>query len=152
NRTDQRRSADGQPGDALPGAAQAGAGRIDRLRMGRVREQPQGALLSADAAGPKAAAGRGAELGTDGHDHRTLLCLESRGREMKRLGGLFRRSTSWTTTAGDEEFLQAEIADHIAMQTAENVRAGLSPVEARRQALLKFGSMQAIKESYRDHR
>src|SRR5262249_30756092 len=36
--------------------------------------------------------------------------------------------------------------------TAENVRAGLSPVEARRQAVLKFGAVEAIKESYRDQR
>ena len=71
---------------------------------------------------------------------------------MKTLRRLFRRLTSWTTTARDEEFLQAEIDDHIAMQTAENVRAGLSAVEARRQALLKFGSVQAIKDSYRDQR
>jgi putative ABC transport system permease protein len=38
------------------------------------------------------------------------------------------------------------------MQTAENLRAGLSPIEARRQALLKFGSVEAIKELYRDQR
>ena len=44
---------------------------------GRVREQPQGALLSADAARPQAIAGGSAELGTDGGDHRTILCRES---------------------------------------------------------------------------
>ena len=38
------------------------------------------------------------------------------------------------------------------MQTAENLRAGLSPSEARRQALLKFGNVEAIKEIYRDQR
>ena len=38
------------------------------------------------------------------------------------------------------------------MQTAENLRAGLSPVEARRQALLKFGAVEAIREDYRDQR
>ena len=38
------------------------------------------------------------------------------------------------------------------MQEAENLRAGLLPIEARRQALLKFGSVEAIKESYRDQR
>ena len=36
------------------------------------------------------------------------------------------------------------------MQTADNVRAGLSPDEARRQAVLKFGPIEAIKDSYRD--
>ena len=69
---------------------------------------------------------------------------------MKTLRRLFRRLTSWVTSARDEELLRAEFEEHIAMQTAENLRAGLSPIEARRQALLKFGSVEAIKEIYRD--
>ncbi len=71
---------------------------------------------------------------------------------MKTLRRLFHRLTSWTATARDEESLRAEIEEHLAMQTAENVQAGLSPVEARRQALLKFGNVEVIKESYRDQR
>jgi hypothetical protein len=69
---------------------------------------------------------------------------------MKTLRRLFRRLTSWATSARDEELLRAEIEEHIVMQTAENVRAGLSPIEARRQALLKFGNVEALKELYRD--
>ena len=42
--------------------------------------------------------------------------------------------------------------EHIALQTAENLRAGLVPVEARRQATLKFGAVESIKEDYRDQR
>jgi predicted permease len=38
------------------------------------------------------------------------------------------------------------------MQTTDYVRAGLSPEEARRRALLKFGSPEAIKASYREQR
>jgi hypothetical protein len=71
---------------------------------------------------------------------------------MKTLRRLFRRLTSWATSAHDESALRAEIDEHIAMQTAENLRAGLSPIEARRQALLKFGNVEAIKETYRDQR
>ena len=71
---------------------------------------------------------------------------------MKTLRRLFRRLASWATSARDEEILRAEIDEHIAMQTAENRRGGLSPIEARRQALLKFGNVEAIKESYRDQR
>ncbi len=71
---------------------------------------------------------------------------------MKTLRRLFRRLTSWVTSARDEELLRAEFEEHIAMQTAENLRAGLSPIEARRQALLKFGSVEAIKDAYRDAR
>jgi putative ABC transport system permease protein len=71
---------------------------------------------------------------------------------MKTLRRLLHRLLSWATSAQDEELLQAEIEQHLAMQTAENLRAGLSPIEARRQALLKFGSVEAIKEIYRDQR
>jgi hypothetical protein len=35
--------------------------------------------------------------------------------------------------------LQAEIEEHLAVQTAQNLQAGLSATEARRQAVLKFG-------------
>jgi hypothetical protein len=52
----------------------------------------------------------------------------------------------------DEDRLRAEIEEHLALQTAENVRAGLSPAEARRQAALKFGSAEANKETYREQR
>jgi len=51
-----------------------------------------------------------------------------------------------------EERLQAEIEEHLALQTAENLRAGLSPADARREAVLKFGGVEAMKESYRDQR
>jgi predicted permease len=51
-----------------------------------------------------------------------------------------------------EERLREEIAEHIALQTAENLRAGLSPVEARRQAMLKFGGVEAMKQDYRAER
>ncbi len=37
---------------------------------------------------------------------------------------------------------------HISLQTDENIRAGMSPHEARRQARIKFGSLEAIRESY----
>src|SRR5712692_5289819 len=71
---------------------------------------------------------------------------------MKTIRRFFRRLRSWATTRQDEERLQAEIEEHLALQTAENVRAGLSPVEARRQAVLKFGAVEAMRESYRDQK
>ena len=39
---------------------------------------------------------------------------------MKTLRRFFRRLTSWSTSARDEERLRAEFEEHIAMQTAEN--------------------------------
>src|SRR5215471_17662815 len=71
---------------------------------------------------------------------------------MKALRRLFHRLLSWGTAAQDEATLQAEIEQHIAMQTADNRRAGLSAEEARRQALLKFGNVEAMKESFRDQK
>src|SRR5262252_7026458 len=71
---------------------------------------------------------------------------------MKAVRRLLQRLISWTRSSRDEEILRAEIDEHIAMQTAENLRAGLPPLEARRQALLKFGSVEAAKESYREQR
>jgi predicted permease len=71
---------------------------------------------------------------------------------MRALRRFLRRLISWTRTQQDEERMQAEIEEHIALQTADNMRAGLSPIEARRQAGLKFGAVEATKESYRDQR
>src|SRR5467141_3724976 len=51
-----------------------------------------------------------------------------------------------------DERLREEIEEHIALQTAENLRAGLSAVEARRQAMLKFGGGEAMKQDYRAER
>jgi predicted permease len=48
----------------------------------------------------------------------------------------------------DHKRLQEEMEEHLALQTADNLRVGLSPAEARRQALLKFGAVEAIQEEY----
>src|SRR5437016_10022389 len=56
------------------------------------------------------------------------------------------------TRRAQEERLREEIEEHIALQTAENLRAGLSAVEARRQAMLKFGGVEAMKQDYRAER
>ena len=71
---------------------------------------------------------------------------------MRPLRRFFNRLTSWTQRQQAEDRLRAEIEEHIAMQTADNIHAGLSPAEARRQAAVKFGTVEAIKENYRDQR
>lgn len=52
----------------------------------------------------------------------------------------------------NDERLKEEIETHLALQTEENIRAGIPPAEARRQAKLKFGAVEAIKEDYRAER
>jgi putative ABC transport system permease protein len=51
-----------------------------------------------------------------------------------------------------ERAMQAEIEHHIACETADHVRHGMSPAEARRRALVDFGGVESIKEEGRDAR
>lgn len=71
---------------------------------------------------------------------------------MRALRRWLRRLTSWATTGRDEERLRAEIEEHLALATAANLRAGFSRAEARRQAALKFGGVEAVREIYREQR
>ena len=71
---------------------------------------------------------------------------------MRTLKRFFNRLRSFATAQQAEQRLQAEIEEHLALETARNLRAGLSPADAHRQAILKFGTVQAIRESYRDQR
>ena len=49
-----------------------------------------------------------------------------------------------------ERELADELASHLQLHIDDNIRAGMPPAEARRQALLKFGGLEAIKEQHRD--
>ncbi len=71
---------------------------------------------------------------------------------MKPLRRFLNRLFNSAARRAEEDRLREEIAEHIALQTAENLRIGLPPVEARRQAMLKFGGVEAMKEDYRAER
>src|SRR5262245_6320827 len=45
--------------------------------------------------------------------------------------------------------LDDDIREHIDLETQENIERGMSPEEARRQALLKFGNVSLVKEDTR---
>jgi hypothetical protein len=62
-----------------------------------------------------------------------------------RLGGLFDRQRK------DRE-LDDEIESHLQMHIEDNLRSGMTPVEARRRALIKLGGVSSTKEAYRDQR
>jgi putative ABC transport system permease protein len=49
-----------------------------------------------------------------------------------------------------ERELAAEFESHLQMHIDDYVRAGMSPEQARREALIKFGGMEAAKESVRE--
>jgi predicted permease len=63
---------------------------------------------------------------------------------------VLRRIRSIVTRQTLEDGLAEEIRFHIDQQTDKNIRAGLPPAEARRQALLKFGGVEHMKEQTRD--
>ena len=71
---------------------------------------------------------------------------------MRGLRRIFARLRNTLAGRGDDERLRAEIEEHIALATDENVRAGLPEAEARRKALLKFGGVESVKEEYRAKR
>jgi predicted permease len=71
---------------------------------------------------------------------------------MRSLRRFLNRVVNLATRRVQDERLREEIEEHLVLQTAENLRAGLSPVEARRQAMLKFGGVEAMKEDYRAER
>jgi putative ABC transport system permease protein len=62
---------------------------------------------------------------------------------------LIRLLNSATRRSADQR-LRDEIAEHLALQIEENLSAGMAPAEARRQAALKLGSAQAIRERHHD--
>jgi macrolide transport system ATP-binding/permease protein len=62
---------------------------------------------------------------------------------LNRLGGL------WPGHRRDRE-LSDELASHVQMHIDDNLRAGMPAEQARRDALLKLGGMEPVKEAYRD--
>ena len=51
----------------------------------------------------------------------------------------------------DAEF-DAELESHVAMHTEDCVRAGMSPEEARRQALIRLGGVEQTRQAWRERR
>ena len=71
---------------------------------------------------------------------------------MRSLRRVWNRLAGTFAGARRDSELADEIAAHLEMQTEDNLNSGMSPEEARRQALLKFGGVENAKERYRDQR
>jgi len=69
---------------------------------------------------------------------------------MKKLRALAVRLTGWFSKNKYERELKEEFESHLALHMDDNIRAGMTPEQARREALLKFGGMEAAKESMRE--
>ena len=69
---------------------------------------------------------------------------------MNRIREAWHRLRGITGRDGVERGLSEEIRFHLDQQTEKNIRAGMAPVEARRQAMIRFGGVERVKEDTRD--
>ena len=69
---------------------------------------------------------------------------------MRILNRLFARIWNFGFGRRGDDRLREELEGHVAMQAEENVRAGMTPIEARRQAVLSVGAVEAIREQYHE--
>ena len=69
-----------------------------------------------------------------------------------RLRELLHRLRSFFRRAEQDRDLDTELSSHLEFATEENVQRGLSPDEARRQALVNFGGAPQAKENHREAR
>ena len=67
---------------------------------------------------------------------------------MKFLRRFLVRLSNAVTGRREDRRLREELAEHVAMQTEANLRSGMTHSEAHRQAVLKLGAAEAIRESH----
>src|SRR5437016_832525 len=127
---------------------------MDFRRVGHFHQQSQGQVLFHHEARPQAARrrrrllatalrGYGPRAGSAGGERQQMIDEVRQG--FHRLRSLFRR-------ARQDRELDAEMSAHLELAIEENLERGLSPAEARRQALVRFGGPQQVKESHREAR
>ena len=67
---------------------------------------------------------------------------------MRLLKRLLARLRNLASRQSDDQRFLEEMEEHLSRQTEEHLRSGMTPGEARRQAVLKFGAVEAIREQY----
>jgi putative ABC transport system permease protein len=71
---------------------------------------------------------------------------------MKWLRAWFSRLAALFGKQRSERELAAEMESHLQLHIDDNVRAGMSPGQARREAIMKLGGVEQTKENYRERR
>ncbi len=69
---------------------------------------------------------------------------------MRALRALLVRARGFFFRASTERDLAAELDSHLQLHIDDNLSAGMTAEEARRVALLRLGSVESVKEAYRD--
>lgn len=67
---------------------------------------------------------------------------------MRSMNRFFTRLLNFSSRHCSDERFKEEMESHIVALTEENIQAGMTIEEASRQARLKFGAVEAIRESY----
>lgn len=70
-----------------------------------------------------------------------------------------RRLRAWFSRLGElfgkrqrEQEISAELESHLELHIEDNVRSGMSPAQAQREAMMKLGGLEQTKEQYRERR
>ncbi len=71
---------------------------------------------------------------------------------MRPLRALFLRFAEFFRKPRRERELSEELESHLQMHIDDSLRTGMSPAQARRQAIMKLGGIEQTKEKYRDRR
>src|SRR5581483_5086587 len=69
---------------------------------------------------------------------------------MRKLRALWIRLHGIFDGAGAEEDFSAELESHLQMHIEDNLRSGMTPEQARRNALIQLGGLEQTKQSYRE--
>ena len=67
---------------------------------------------------------------------------------MRRLKRFLARMGNLLSGKRGDQRLREEIELHLALETDANLRAGMTPEDAHRRAMVKFGAMEAVRETY----
>src|SRR5271170_1202209 len=88
-------------------------------------------------------------MGAD-HRHPCSVPLVEGTAVMNRMGALLARLRNLSHKEHLDRDLDAELAAHLELHIADNLRSGMTSEEARHEALLKLGGLEQTKESVRD--
>src|SRR5271156_3496669 len=119
--------------------------------MGRLRQQSQSQVLQAHARRPQATRIRSPRVGTN-HGNPCSLPLAGARVVMPALRSFFARLAGVFTGQRRDRELTDELESHLQLHVDDNLRRGVPPEEARRQAVIFLGGIEQTKEIYRERR
>src|SRR5437773_1255759 len=121
--------------------------------MGHFGQQPPRQVLLDYPPGLPPAGQNGRELGAAFHGDCALLCRAKGALPMSdRLRAFFSRLRAVFSKARLDDDFNEELAAHVDLLTSENEKAGMTPQEARRAALVRLGGGELTREIHRKPR